>query len=156
RPRTSPPDWARKNRVYPETAGRPGTRNPDITPYMTPYALAIHARTHNRVEMVVSAQSVKSEKLIDVIVERLDTAMTPIIYVGPSKRFLTEQWEPRIDDLMKNTCLRDRLAPPSRQKQTRKLINGVPVRLAHGGSSSAMKSDPFGLALTDEADELMA
>lgn len=123
---------------------------------MIPYAMAIHGRTHKRVVMVVSAQSGKSETMLDVMGERLDTAPTPIIYVGPSKQFLTEQWEPRVEELMTTTCLKDRLAPSSRQKKTRKLINGVPLRLAHGGSSTAMKSDPFGLALTDEADELMS
>ena len=39
--------------------------------------------------------------------------------------------------------------------KTRKMIAGVPLRLAHAGSSTAPKSDPAGLAITDEADELM-
>jgi phage terminase large subunit GpA-like protein len=123
---------------------------------MMPFAMAVHARTHKRVVMVVSAQSGKSETFIDIMGSRLDSEPVPMIYVGPSRQFLTEQWAPRMEDLMENTPLKDRLGPPSRQKTTRKLINGVPVRLAHGGSSTALKSDPFGLALTDEADEMMA
>lgn len=123
---------------------------------MTPFAMAVHGRTHKRVVMVVSAQSGKTETFMDILGERLDTAPVPVIFVGPSKQMLTEQLEPRIDDLMKNTPLRDRLAPEYKQKKTRKLINGVPLRLAHGGSSTALKSDPFGLALTDEADEMMS
>lgn len=106
--------------------------------------------------MVVSAQSGKSETFLDLIGERLDTAPVPIIYVGPSKQFLTEQWEPRIEELMTETCLKDRLGAKTRMTKTRKFINGVPLRLAHGGSTTAMKSDPFGLAFTDEADEMMA
>lgn len=118
--------------------------------------MAVHGRTHKRVVMVVSAQSGKSETMLDIIGERLDTSPVPIIYVGPSKQFLTEQWEPRIDELMTSTCLKDRLGAKSRMTKTRKFISGVPLRLAHGGSSTAMKSDPFGLALTDEADEMMS
>lgn len=156
RPRTTPPEWARKNRVYAETSGRPGPRNPYVTPYMVPFALAVHGRTHKRVVMVVSAQSGKTETVIDIIGERMDTAPVPTILVGPSKQFMIEQIEPRIVDLMMNTPLKDRLGVNSRQKQTRKFINGVPLRLAHGGSSRPLKSDPFGLALTDEADEMMA
>lgn len=123
---------------------------------MTPFVTAVHARTHKRVVMVVSAQSGKTESFLDLIGERLDTAPVPIIYVGPSKQFLTEQFEPRFDDLMVNTPLKDRLGAKSRMTKTRKFISGVPVRLAHGGSTTAMKSDPFGLAFTDEADEMMA
>lgn len=122
---------------------------------MVPFAMAVHARTHKRVVMVVSAQSGKSETFLDIIGERLDTAPVPTIYVGPSKRFITEQWEPRIDELLTSTSLKDRLGAKSRMTKSRKFVNGVPLRLAHGGSSGAMKSDPFGLALTDEADELM-
>lgn len=106
--------------------------------------------------MVVSAQSGKSETFLDIIGERLDTSPVPVIYVGPSKQFLSEQWEPRVKDLMDNTSLRDRLGTDRQMTKTRKVINGVPLRLAHGGSSTAMKSDPFGLAFTDEADEMMS
>lgn len=156
RPRTTPVEWAQNNREYPETAGRPGPRNPHLTPYMVPFAMAVHGRTHKRVVMVVSAQSGKSETFLDLIGERLDTAPVPIIYVGPSKQFLTEQWEPRVDELLKVKALKDRLGAKSRMTKTRKFVSGVPLRLAHGGSTTAMKSDPFGLAFTDEADEMMA
>ncbi|NNV22081.1 terminase [Ochrobactrum pseudogrignonense] len=154
RPRTDPVQWAKDNREYPDTAGHPGPRNPHKTPYMIPFAMAVHGRTHKRVVMVVSAQSGKSETFLDLIGERLDTHPVPTLYVGPSKDFIINQWEPRIDELMRSTCLKDVVAAKSKQKKTKKLINGVPLRLAHGGSSTAMKSDPFGLALTDEVDEL--
>lgn len=151
----TPPEWA-KNRKYPDSAGRPGERNAYLTPYMVPFVMAAYRRTHKRVVMVVSAQSGKTESILDLIGERLYSSAVPILYVGPSKQFLTEQFEPRIDELMKVDCLRRLCAAPSQQKKTRKVINGVPLRLAHGGSSSAMKSDPFGMACTDEADELMS
>lgn len=106
--------------------------------------------------MVISSQSGKTEAIFDILGERLDTSPVPVIYLGPSKDFLTDQLEPRISDLLENTVLREKLASKSRQKKTKKSVSGVSLRLAHGGSSTAMKSDPFGLAITDEADELMA
>ena len=121
---------------------------------MIPFAMAVHGRTHKRVVMVVSAQSGKSETFLDLMGERLDTQPVPILYVGPSKDFITNQWEPRIEELMTSTCLKEVAAVKSKQKKTKKVINGVPLRLAHGGSSTAMKSDPFGAAFTDEVDEL--
>ena len=43
-----------------------------------------------------------------------------------------------------------------RMKKTLKHVAGVRLRLAHAGSSTALKSDPAALALIDEYDEMMA
>ena len=51
--------------------------------------------------------------------------------------------------------LADRVARGKRMTKTRKIINGVPLFLAHGGSSAALKSELIALALTDEVDELV-
>ena len=51
--------------------------------------------------------------------------------------------------------LADRVARGKRMTKTRKIINGVPLFLAHGGSSAALKSESIALALTDEVDELV-
>lgn len=99
----------------------------------------------------------KSDGTLDVIGERFDTSPVPTIYLGPTKQFLQDQWEPRVMDLLDGTkALAPKVVRGKRAKLLRKVISGVPLRLAHGGSSAALKSDPFGLAITDEADELMA
>lgn len=155
--RTTPDAWARKNRTYPSTAGVPGPREPKLTPYVIPFSRAVHARTHKRVALVVGSQMGKSDSILDIIGERMDTAPVPILYLGPTKQFITEQWEPRIDELLKNTpVLRAKMGRGRRMSKTRKVVSGVPLRLAHGGSSVAIKSDPFGLGITDEADEMLA
>jgi hypothetical protein len=39
--RKRPPDqWARENRVYPLSSGRPGPKDPALTPYMIPFMRA--------------------------------------------------------------------------------------------------------------------
>lgn len=121
---------------------------------MIPFTRAVDARTHKRVVMVVSSQSGKTEAVFDILGRRLHLAPVPIIYLGPSKVMLETQLEPRIKDLLESTVLAGHLA--QRQRKLLKTVNGVPLRLAHGGSSSALKSDPAGLVITDEADELMA
>jgi phage terminase large subunit GpA-like protein len=154
---TTPDAWAAANRVYPASAAIPGARDPFLTPYIVPFERAVASRLYRRVVLCVSAQSGKSEALIDLIGHRLDQRPAPIIYVGPNKQFITEQFEPRIMALLDEApTLADKVARGKRMTKTRKVIAGVPLRLAHAGSSTALKSDPAGLAITDEADELMA
>lgn len=98
-----------------------------------------------------------SEGSLDVVGCRLDISPVPTLWLGPTKQFLLEQWEPRVEAMLRDTpCLKKKTSWGQASKKLRKLVSGVPLRLAHGGSSSAIKSDPFGLAVTDEADELMA
>lgn len=155
--RATPDEWARKHRVYPQTAGVPGPREPNLTPYVIAPVRAVHARTHKKVVLACGAQMGKSDGSLDIIGARFDSAPVPTLYLGPTKQFLQEQWEPRVTELLDDTpTLSRKVSRGKKWKQLRKLISGVPLRLAHGGSSTAIKSDPMGLALTDEADELMA
>lgn len=124
---------------------------------MIPFGLAIASRAYRRVCMMCAGQMGKTDILLDCIGHRMDQAPSPILYVGPTKQFLNEQFEPRVMTLLDEAAtLRDKVARGKRMTKTRKVIAGNPLRLAHGGSSTALKSDPASLAVTDEADELMA
>src|SRR5258708_38148935 len=91
-PRTTPDEWARKNRRYSPSAGVPGRREPNLTPYMIEWGRAISAGggKYRRAVMVCGAQMGKTDELLDVIGERLDTRPAPIMYVGPSRDFNTD------------------------------------------------------------------
>ena len=52
--------------------------------------------------------------------------------------------------------LASKVARGKRMTKTRKTIAGVSLRLAHAGSSAALKSDPAALALVDEYDEMLS
>lgn len=156
-PRMTPDEWGAAYRRYPVGHDRPGRRDPLLAPYMIPFGRSIASRQYRKVAMACAGQVAKTETLLDVIGQRLDQAPAPILLVGPNKQFLTEQFEPRLMRLLDEApVLRDKVARGKRMTKTRKVIGGVPLRLAHGGSSTALKSDMFALALTDEADELLA
>lgn len=156
-PKLPPDEWARANRIYPETSGLPGPRDPGITPYIVPVERAIHAGTHKRVVMVCGAQMGKTDGLLDVLGARLDQRPAPILYVGPIRDFLTDQFEPRLMSLLDEAeSLSAKVVRGRRMKKTLKVVSGVPVRLAHAGSSAALKSSPAALALVDEYDEMLA
>jgi phage terminase large subunit GpA-like protein len=153
---TLEPDlWAAANRTYPPTAAVPGPRDPLLTPYVVEPERAIASGAYRRVVMVFGAQSGKSEAMLDVAGQRLDQRPGPILYVGPNKQFLSEQFEPRVMALLDEApTLMMKVARGKRMTKTRKIVAGVPFRLAHSGSSTALKSDPAVLALVDEYDEM--
>jgi phage terminase large subunit GpA-like protein len=107
----------------------------------------------------MAAQMAKTETFLDIIGERLDNRPAPILYVGPSKEFITDQFEPRIVSLFEQAAsLKAKVLGGingKRQKQTLKRVAGVRLRLAHAGSSTALKSDPAAIALIDEYDEML-
>lgn len=109
---------------------------------------------------VCGAQMSKTEAELDVIGERLDNRPVPILFVGPSKEFNTDQFEPRLEELFTQAKELGKKVlggiGSKKQKKTLKRVAGVRVRLAHAGSSTALKSDPAALALVDEYDEMLA
>ena len=108
---------------------------------MIPFVRAIGERRYRRVIMCCSAQMGKTESLLDAIGQRLAQCPAPILYIGPNKQHISERFEPRLMQLLDEApSLADRVARGKRMTKTRKIINGVPLFLAHGGSSAALKA----------------
>lgn len=124
---------------------------------MVPFGRAVHAGTHKRVVGVTAAQSGKTEFILDCMGARIDQRPAPILYVGPSKEFVQDQFEPRLMELLDQAAvLRQKVSRGKRMKKLLKIVNGVRIRLASAGSSTSLKSDPFGLGFVDEYDEMMS
>lgn len=156
-PLLSPDQWAMENREYGPTSGIPGPRNPHLSPSLVPLGRAVVSGIYTRAVAVTAAQMGKTDTELDIIGQRLDQRPTPIIFVGPSREFNIDQFEPRVKQLV-DECdsLRDHLVRGRREKKTRKIIKGVTLRLASAGSSTALKSEAAGLAVVDEYDEMSA
>ena len=136
----------------------PGARHPSVTPYVIPWtqAVADGGGRYRRAVLITAAQSGKTDAMLDVIGSRLDTRPTPIIYCGPSLDFVTNQFEPRLMELFDQApTLSSKIARGQKNKKTRKVVAGVQIRLAHGGSATSLKSSSAGLALVDELDQLL-
>lgn len=153
----TPDEWAERYRTYGPETGKPGPRDPWLTAYQIPFIRKIHERTHRRVVAVTAAQSGKTEGLMDAIGARLDQRPAPIIYVGPSRDFVSDQFEPRLMALLDQApSLAAKVVRGRRMKKTLKWVAGVRLRLASAGSSTALKSDPAALGIADEYDEMTA
>lgn len=154
--RTLPSAWAAANRVYPPTTGRPGARDPRYTPYVVDFVDALDGVSHGTLCLVCGSQMGKTDAALDMIGWRLDTRPRPQLYVGPSRAFLEDQLEPRIMSLIDEAAsLRDKVARGKRMKKTRKLVAGVPLRLAWAGSPTQLSSDQAGDVFVDELDRMV-
>lgn len=152
----TPDAWAAAHRSYGRTAGKPGPRDPRFTPYMIPFARAVASGAYRRVIAVTAAQVGKTDTVLDLIGARLDQRPAPIIYVGPTRDFLVDQFEPRLMALFDQAdTLADKVVRGRLMKKTLKYVAGTRVRLAHAGSATALKSDPAALALIDEYDGML-
>ncbi len=155
----NPDEWAAENIIYGPETGWPGPRDPSLTPYMTAFSRSFSDSRYRRVVGVTAAQSGKTATILDIIGERLDNRPVPILYVGPTKEFLTDQLEPRIEEMFRQSkSLGAKVMgglESKEQKKTLKRVAGVRLRLAHAGSSGALKSDAAAIALVDEYDEMM-
>ena len=98
-PRTTPDEWAAKNRIYPRSSAIPGPRDPQLTPYAVAWSRGFEWPGIKRNVLVCGAQMGKTNSTLDVIGQRLDQQPQPILYVGPSKEFVTDQFEPRLTEL---------------------------------------------------------
>lgn len=104
---------------------------------------------------ITGTQSGKTDTYLDVIGWRLDSRPRPILYVGPSKDFVTEQFEPRLMALFdQSRRLRTRVARGKRNKKFKKIVNGVSVRMAWAGSAASLASDQAGDVLVDEYSKM--
>lgn len=164
-PRTTPDEWARRNRVYKPSAGIPGPRDPGLTPYMVPFArafdvahqVATYGQRFDALVQVTSSQSGKTDTVLDVIGATFDQRPAPIMYVGPSKDFLKREIEPRVMDLLTGAPrLKERLATGKRMTLFRKSIGGVPLVLAWAGSGSSFRGTAAKVAIVDELDDMAA
>ena len=143
--------------MLPEGAARPGPFDPTLTPFMIPFQRSFTDHRYRTSVLVCSSQASKTESCMNVMGQRLDQRPVPMIYVGPTRDFVTEQLEPRFMQMLNEaTTLAEKVARGKRNKLRKKLVAGVPVRLAYAGSANQLKSDPAGLVLVDERDGMEA
>lgn len=106
---------------------------------------------------VTGTQMGKTETYLDLIGAKLAMKPAPVGYVGPTKEMVTDQFEPRLMTMLdESPDLADKVIRGRRMKKTQKWVAGVRLRLMHGRSSTALKSDAYALILVDEYDEMLS
>jgi len=155
RARLSQDVWAAKNRTYPLTAGMPGARDPWLTPYIVPFVRFFDDPRYEVCTLITGTQCGKTDAILDAMGWRLDTKPRPQMYVGPSRDFVVDVFEPRLMRMFDETPhLASLMARGKRNKKLRKVVNGVAVRLALGGSPASLAGDQAADIYIDEFDKI--
>lgn len=156
RERKNPPQWGKDNRVYPPSAGVPGPRDPGLTPYIIAFEKFFDNPRFEVCALISGTQMSKTDGILDVMGWRLATKPRPQLYVGPSKDFVSNQFEPRLMKLFDEAvALAPLVARGKRNKKTLKTVAGVTVRLAWAGSATSLASDQAGDVYVDEFDKMV-
>lgn len=93
--------------------------------------------------------------VLNPIGARLADDPVPIIYIGPSRNFVETMLEPRLVSMFKGCRdLWRGLLKGKKERLTRKIVNGVKVRLGWAGSASELAGDPACKVFIDERDRM--
>jgi phage terminase large subunit GpA-like protein len=104
--------------------------------------------------VVAPGQSGKTDTILNIIGHRADEAPTPILYVGPARDFVEDEFSPRLETMLQSTsALWAKVAQGKKNKKTRKLVSGTEIRMAWAGSAKRLAGFPAGLAIFDERDQ---
>ena len=152
-----PDEWAAENRFYASKHDRPGPRNPNVTPYMTPFARSFHDPKYDNVVLCCSAQMGKTETMLDIIGSGFDQRPRPTMLIGPDEKFVLKEHEPRVAELIESSpSLKLKTSTGKKSTKYQKIISGVPMRLAWAGSESQLSGMAAQLVLFDEIDRVKA
>jgi phage terminase large subunit GpA-like protein len=153
-PPRAPDEWADACRVLPPTAAEPGPFRTARTPYTIEPQRAMTEPTVEGVVVILPSQAGKTDATLSIIGHRADDDPTPILYVGPTRDFVENEFSPRAVTLLQSTpALWAKVAHGKKQKKTRLLISGTELRMAWAGSPKQLVGFSCGLAIFDERDQ---
>lgn len=104
---------------------------------------------------VLPAQSGKSEGAYNVIGHRLDDDPVPILYIGPTQKYVESVSTDKIMKMFRSVAsLWDKLAKGKRNKVTEKWVAGVRLGFGWAGSATEISGHAAGLVVVDERDRM--
>ena len=154
-PKRYPDEWADANRVLPHGNAESGQWRSSRAPYCIKPMRACTSPKYDSIYVVMMAQGGKTQIFFNVIGHRLDDNPVPILYIGPTRNNLNQSVEPKIDDMLRGCkSLWNKVVKGKSYTKLRKVISGVPLRLAWAGSPTELSADFACLVMVDEIDRI--
>lgn len=80
--------------------------------------------------------------MFNVLGHRYDDDPVPAIYLGPTRNNITTVIEPKISEMIRSVpSLYEKLSKGKKDNKIKKIIAGIPLRMAWAGSATEMASD---------------
>lgn len=106
---------------------------------------------------ILGTQTGKTEIPLTVFGHKLDDDPVPMMYVAPTKDFIENKFEPRLQKMLRYCdSLWAKTASGRQNKTHMKRVAGVEVHLAWAGSESQMAGAPVALVIIDEYTRMSA
>lgn len=106
-------------------------------------------------DLVGGSQDAKTTTVINIALARMDDNPVATIIVAPTQDDCLLKIEPEISDAIKDCpSLHKKLAKGQGDKKTEKLIGGIPLWLAWGGSSRGLSGKSAGLVIITDRDQI--
>lgn len=123
---------------------------------MIPVMRAERNPAYKRIVVACGSQMGKTDSLLaNLIGYRLDDDPVPALYLGPTRSFVESVFEPRVMAMLRSAdSLWRKTLTGKAMTRTKKMVGGVPLRLAWAGSATELAGDAVGLALCDERDRM--
>jgi phage terminase large subunit GpA-like protein len=117
--------------------------------------IAAAMKRYRRTIVVMGSQMGKTSTLVNEIGRQLDDSPANLLYVGPTRDFVSTVVEPVITAMLKSSksLWAGTVKGHSAQKLS-KTVNGVTLRLAWAGSPTQLASAPARTVLVDEIDRM--
>ncbi len=143
--------------MLPPGSAEPGPFRSSRTPYMIPFARAFQNTRYRELVAVVATQQGKTATVANIIGQRLADKPVPMLYIGPTRKFVEETWEPQFMAMVESSkSLATKFTEGKAQRKTMKLIAGVKVRFGWAGSSTSLAGEPACKVFVDEYDRMDA
>lgn len=122
---------------------------------MIPILRAIRDSQYKKVVGILSAQTGKTDSILNAIGHRTDDDPAPSLYVGPTRSNVEKVIEPRLMAMIESAeSLKEKYCEGKKSSKTCKLISGVTIRLAWSGSATELAAQPASDVYVDERDRM--
>ena len=155
-------EWQDKHRVLSsKSSSEPGRMRTDRTPYMKQPADDLSGKKYQKIVLMFSSQSGKTELMNSFLGWIIDHSPAPALIVNATLEMSKRLSKQRLDPMISETpCLREKIAPPRKRDSGNTIMskdfpNGFFI-LTGSNSATGLRSTPCKYVLMDEVDSFVS
>lgn len=153
-PPLPPDEWADAKRVLPKGSPEPGKFRSSRAPWMIRFGREAVSGRRRRCVGVMGSQTGKTDGLLNISGQKIETDPGPILYVGPTKSNIEKVIEPRFMRMVRGAPSLHAQLDRGKPSKTLKVFGDVSLRFGWAGSPTELASQDAAMTQTDELDRM--